>query len=181
MFSTKSTNVNKQYEASSDYCTNCGAFIGPESFFCQSCGAKVTVVTDSSRLQTFKGYIQVLAIVEIVFGIMALFAGLFVTFFVPFLFYVLRDEISAEVGEYTSVNVIALVSVLVFGIGLLLFVYAFASIISGRKLLQHKNSGRIGTMVIGALSLFNFPFGTFFGLAALYVLSQPEVEQLYTK
>jgi hypothetical protein len=60
-------------------------------------------------------------------------------------------------------------------------VYAFVSIISGKHLLQYENSGRIGTMVIAALNLFNFPFGTVFAIAALYVLSQPEVEQLYTK
>jgi hypothetical protein len=36
-------------------------------------------------------------------------------------------------------------------------------------------------MVIAALNLFNVPFGTIFGIAALYVLSQSEVEQLYTK
>lgn len=39
----------------------------------------------------------------------------------------------------------------------------------------------IGTMVIATLNLFNFPFGTVFGIATLYILSQPEVEQLYTK
>jgi hypothetical protein len=49
------------------------------------------------------------------------------------------------------------------------------------NLLQYLNSGRIGTMVIAALNLFNFPFGTIFGIVALYVLFQPEVEQLYTK
>ena len=46
---------------------------------------------------------------------------------------------------------------------------------------QYKNSGRIGTMVIGTLNLDNVPFGTLFWIAALYFLSQPEVEQLYTK
>jgi hypothetical protein len=35
-------------------------------------------------------------------------------------------------------------------------------------------------MVIATLNLFIFPFGTIFAIAALYVLSQPEVKQLYT-
>ena len=72
-------------------------------------------------------------------------------------------------------------SVLVFSIAVLCFVYAFVSIISGKRLLQYESSGRIGTMVIGTLNLFNFRFGTYFGVAALYILTQPEVERLYTK
>jgi hypothetical protein len=60
-------------------------------------------------------------------------------------------------------------------------IYAFVSIISGNRLIQYENSGRIGFMVIAALNLFNFPFGTIFAIAALNILSQPEVEQLYTK
>jgi hypothetical protein len=36
-------------------------------------------------------------------------------------------------------------------------------------------------MVIAALNLLNFPFGTLFALVALFVLTRPEVEQLYTK
>ncbi|MFX0086056.1 MAG: hypothetical protein ACFFAU_10290, partial [Candidatus Hodarchaeota archaeon] len=72
-------------------------------------------------------------------------------------------------------------SVLLFFIALIVLAYAFAAILCGKRLLQYQNSGRIGTMVIAALNLFNIPFGTIFGVAALYVLSQPEVEQLYMK
>jgi hypothetical protein len=36
-------------------------------------------------------------------------------------------------------------------------------------------------MVMVILNLLNAPFGTVFGIAVLYVLSQLEVEQLYTK
>jgi len=72
-------------------------------------------------------------------------------------------------------------SALLVGFAVLCFVYAFASILSGKKLLQYDNSGRIRTTVIAALNLLNVPFGTLFSLAALFILSRPEVEQLYTK
>lgn len=78
-------------------------------------------------------------------------------------------------------GLIPVISVLVFVIAVVCLIYAFACILSGKRLLQYQNSGRVGTMVIGVLNLFNFPFGTIFGIAALYVLSQPEVEQLYSK
>jgi hypothetical protein len=35
-------------------------------------------------------------------------------------------------------------------------------------------------MVIAAINVFNFPIGTIFGLFALYVLSRPEVEELFS-
>ncbi|MFX0152604.1 MAG: hypothetical protein ACFFAJ_17605 [Candidatus Hodarchaeota archaeon] len=78
-------------------------------------------------------------------------------------------------------ELIPFLAVLLGGIGVICFVYAFVSILSGKKLLQYENSGRIGTMVIAALNLLNFPFGTVFAIEALVVLSRPEVEQLYMK
>ncbi|MFX0093147.1 MAG: hypothetical protein ACFFBD_15425, partial [Candidatus Hodarchaeota archaeon] len=42
------------------------------------------------------------------------------------------------------------------------------------------NSGRIGTMIFGVLSLFAFPLGTLYGFFKLYILTRPEVEALFT-
>ena len=186
MFSTKSTDKNVNYQPPSKFCSKCGSVIGSEDLFCQSCGFELAVrksssyVSSSPRLESFKGYIQILGVVEIVFGVFALILGLLLSALVP-LFYSL---IQYEVVEFDSPmlpRIAPLLSVLFFGLAVLCFVYAFVSILSGKRLLQYQNSGRVGTMVIGALNLFNFPFGTVFGIAALYVLTQPEVEQLYTK
>ena len=177
MYRTKSTELKHRYETRSNSCSNCGAHVTSDSFFCQVCGSEVTLPSKelNSRLETFKGYIQVIGIVEIVFGIITLFGALLVTVVVPLVFYGLRY--ANDVPPY----LLRFVIVLIFGIALLLYIFAFACIISGRKLLQYKNSGRIGTMIIGALNLFNVPIGTIFGIAALYVLSQPDVIDLYTK
>lgn len=174
MFSTKSTETKQRYETRSNHCSNCGAQVTSDSFFCQVCGSEVTF-SPNPRLETFKGYIQIIGAVEIVFGIIALFGALLVTFIVPLVFY------SLSYSDYSSTSLVRVVSILIFGVAVLLYILAFACIISGRKLLQYKNSGRIGTMIIGAFNLFNIPFGTLFGLAALYVLAQPEVMDLYTK
>ncbi|MFX1286099.1 MAG: zinc-ribbon domain-containing protein [Promethearchaeota archaeon] len=186
MFSNKSSNKNVNFRPPSKYCSKCGAVIGSEDLFCQSCGAELAArkvssyVASSPRLESFKGYIQIIGIVEIVFGIFALFIGLLMASFVPLFYYLMRYEV-IEFEEPMVPRLIPVISVLIFVIAVVCFVYAFVSILSGKRLLQYQNSGRIGTMVIGALNLFNFPFGTIFGIAALYVLTQPEVEQLYTK
>jgi hypothetical protein len=116
-------------------------------------------------------------VVEIVFGIFALLIGSLLILVVPLLDYALQFETENSVPP----ELMPFLSVLLVGIAVVCFVYAFVSILSGKRLLQYDNSGRIGTMVIGALNLLNFPFGTLFGLAALFILSRPEVEQLYTK
>ncbi|MHA2156496.1 MAG: hypothetical protein ACXABU_14215 [Candidatus Hodarchaeales archaeon] len=117
-----------------------------------------------------------------IFGVFTLIIGVLLACCVPLLFYLLRSdfiELESENPEILS-SIAPFLSVLLFGIALICLVYAFVSIISGKRLLQYENSGRIGTMVIAALNLLNFPFGTIFAIAALYVLSQPDVEQLYT-
>jgi hypothetical protein len=169
--------------------------VGSEDVFCASCGAELTVrkagsyVAESSRLSSFRGYIQIIGIVEIMFGIFALIIGLVLACLSPLIYYVLSSEaidfsaMDAEMIDNPALlqKLLPFVSVLIFIIALICLLYAFVSIISGKRLLQYENSGRIGTMVIAALNLFNFPFGTIFAIAALYVLSQPEVEQLYTQ
>ena len=194
MYSNKSTDKQFDYQSASRYCSKCGSVVGSEDMFCASCGAELTVrktgsyVAESSRLSSFRGYIQILGIVEIVFGIFALLIGLVLVCIVPLIHYVLRTEaidfrsMDVEIENPALLNrILPFISVFIFILALVFLIYAFASIISGKRLLHYENSGRIGTMVIAALNLFNFPFGTIFGIAALYVLSQPEVEQLYTR
>lgn len=189
MFGTKSSDKNFDYPPASRYCSKCGSVVGSEDLFCQSCGSELAArkappyVAESSRLESFRGYINILAVVEIVFGVFALLIGLLMAAVVPLIYYLLRTEAIEFEMENPELfyKIIPLISVIIFGIALLCFVYAFVCIISGRRLLRYENSGRIGTMVIAALNLLNFPFGTIFGIAALYILSQPEVVGLYSR
>ena len=190
MYSTKSTDNQIDYHSASRYCSKCGVVVGSEDLFCASCGAELAarkastyVAGSPSRLNSYRGYIQIIGVVEIVFGVFALLIGLLLTVCVPLLFYILRSDVIEFETENPEIltRIAPFLSVVLFVIALVCLAYAFVSIISGKRLLQYENSGRIGTMVIAALNLFNFPFGTIFAIAALYVLSQSEVEQLYTK
>ncbi|MFX0174024.1 MAG: hypothetical protein ACFE9L_19230 [Candidatus Hodarchaeota archaeon] len=171
MFSTKS-DVNNHYAPVLRVCSNCGSKIARPV---------VPNVTSPSRLENYKQYIQIIGIVEIVFGIFALLIGFVLLLVVPLLNYALQFDIENSVPPELIPELMPFLAVLFGGIAVICFVYAFVSILSGKKMLQYDNSGRIGTMVIAALNLLNFPFGTVFGLAALVVLSRPEVEQLYMK
>jgi hypothetical protein len=138
-------------------------------------------VASPSRLENYKQYIQIIGIVEIVFGIFALLIGLVLLLVVPLLNYALQFDTENSIPPELMPELMPFLAVLLGGIAVICFVYAFISILSGKKLLQYENSGRIGTMVIAALNILNFPFGTVFAIAALYILSRPEVEQLYMK
>lgn len=70
-------------------------------------------------------------------------------------------------------------TVLIF-VAVMMLCYGMASVFFGTRLLQRKNSARIGTMITASLNLFWLPFGTLYGIAALYLLTRPDVEQMFT-
>ncbi|MFW9992061.1 MAG: hypothetical protein ACFFD4_08355 [Candidatus Odinarchaeota archaeon] len=168
------------FKASLYACPACGYNVKLGENFCQSCGAALKKkpldepINYYKPVNNYKGQIQLIGIVEIILGIPALLGGLLISLvssIVPFLIL----QYAPEYGDMAG-----FAGFVVLAVGLLLFLFGLAQVVSGIKLLQHKNSGRIGTMIIGALKLFSFPIGTIFGLFALYVLTRPEVEELFS-
>jgi hypothetical protein len=68
------------------------------------------------------------------------------------------------------------------GIGLLILVImlvvAVPGMVAGIALLRMKPWSRVLTIVVSALELMSFPFGTALGLYGLWVMLQPETERL---
>ena len=77
--------------------------------------------------------------------------------------------------------VVAFLAVLFLFIAALLILYAVFSFLYAHRLMDYKESGRIGTMIIGGINLINIPFGTAFGIAALAILTKPEVENMFRR
>lgn len=177
------------------FCPNCGTDVEVTDTFCQSCGQRMhrKPVVERSLPQKplnkpYYAHIQIIGIVEIMFGVFALIGAVFVgimALFVPLIIEndpsTIRSPGEVHGGTEESWPIAVFVGVLLLVVAILLLSFAITAIISGRKLLEYKNSGRIGTMVVSSLLLFWFPFGTLLGVAALYVLTRPEVEQLYSK
>jgi len=166
-------------------CPNCGTSVSLKDLFCQRCGLDLIKIQSSQftkpsdRTNEYRGYIQILGYVEIVFGLLSLVIGVFamiIAVFVPFL--MLQGIAADDLGSSTEI-VAVFVGILVFIVALLFLIFGLAQIVYGRRLLQHRSSGRTGTMIIGVLHLFDIPFGTVFGIAALYILTRPEAIGLF--
>lgn len=162
-------------------CPNCGEVAKPNEFFCQSCGTALTS-PQRPRTKEIRGYIQIIGVVEIVFGIVGLLVSALFGFFAAFIPALMAEGVfdSPEADSaLTSQTITTFLAVFIAFIAIVFVVFSIAAILSGIKLMQYKNSGRIGTMIIGAFSLFVIPVGTIFGVAALYILTKPEVEPLF--
>ncbi|MFX0124142.1 MAG: hypothetical protein ACFFAE_10940 [Candidatus Hodarchaeota archaeon] len=162
-------------------CPNCGELAKPNEFFCQSCGTALTS-PQRPRTKEIRGYIQIIGTVEIVLGIVGIIGSLFLGFFAAFIPALMTESIIAESteGVSTSQTIATFVAISIGLFAIVFLIFSIIAILSGIKLMQYRNSGRIGTMIIGAFSLFAIPVGTIFGIAALYILTRPEVEPLFT-
>ena len=61
-----------------------------------------------------------------------------------------------------------------------LVVWSLPCVIVGIGLLKRRSWARIGGIVVAVLSLAVIPFGTVFGVYALWVLFSPDAERLFT-
>ncbi|MHA2497846.1 MAG: hypothetical protein ACXAEI_20440 [Candidatus Hodarchaeales archaeon] len=178
------------------FCPNCGTPFFPGDQFCSSCGDRIPAtprpaqaprhepaIASAAQIAEYKSNIQIIGIVEIVVGILALIGGFLAAIAGIILPTLIVTDGSVTHGPEANTTAefpaAAFIGILAFMLAILLLIYAIGAIVSGRRLLQYENSGRIGTMIIGAISLISFPLGTIFGIAALYILSKPEVEELF--
>lgn len=62
-------------------------------------------------------------------------------------------------------------------LGLLLVVLALPGIVSAIGLLQRRSWAKTWTIVVGVVSLVNFPLGTLFGIYAIWAMTRPETDR----
>jgi len=162
-----------------DKCPQCGAKASWSDFYCENCGAALTS-PKRPRTKQYRSNIQIIGIAEIVLGFFNLLgAGILgvITAIFPRIMEI--EEIQAEITDPTIWELVLLARYLLIIIVIFLLLYGIFSVIFGALLLQYRSAGRVGTMIMGALSLINAPLGTIFGIGALYVLTRPEAEALF--
>ena len=165
---------------STEICPNCNARVKKGAQYCHECGTELKTsqtkqsLTDVSKQDEFEGYIQITSVVEIALGILIVLFGVLILLFG---LVASEEAFKAEYSQY-FVNYLQIILVI---LGFLLIFFGFSTIYFGIKLFQLKQIGRIGTMLVGALFLIFFPFGTIFGIFSLVLLIKPEAVEIFRK
>ncbi|MBL8221491.1 MAG: hypothetical protein JNL62_19810 [Bryobacterales bacterium] len=120
-------------------------------------------------------HIKILGILHIVFGAMGLLAGLFVMA----LFGGIAGLVGAAGGGGDSLIAIPILG----GIGalvlLLALVLSLPGLIAGIGLLKFRPWARVLMIILSALHLLNFPFGTALGVYGLWALLSVDAQRLF--
>lgn len=106
-------------------------------------------------------HVTILGWLHIVGHLFFLLIGMFI--------FLLLNTIGAVSGDRQA---LAILSVVGTGVGLLVSVLALPGIVAGYGLLRRQPWGRILAIIVGILSLANFPLGTAVGVYTLWVLLQ---------
>jgi len=113
-------------------------------------------------------HIKIVGIVNIAFGILGMTAAAIV-----FIAVAGGGLIS---GDPTAITVTSIVAVSVSSI---IVIFSIPEIVAGIGILKVKSWGRILGMVVAILDLLSIPFGTAFGIYALWVLMNEETEKIF--
>ena len=121
-----------------------------------------------------QNHVKILGILEIVHGAMIALVGLVIFLVLGGVagFVSTQNDPDAAVGA----GIIGAVGAI---IPIVLCVVGAPSIIAGIGLLKYQGWARILTIVLSALHLLSFPFGTALGIYGFWVLLKPETEALF--
>ena len=114
-------------------------------------------------------HVKIVGILSIIFGALEALLGLA-------LFGIITGA-GVVSGDREAALITGAVGTIVGGALLLL---ALPSIIGGIGLLKRRNWARILIVIVAALSLLNFPFGTAYGIYAIWALLNDQTRALFT-
>ena len=154
------------------YCDACGARIDEGQNFCRACGKAAGAATAAPAVQAERpapvarpperrvaAHLRVLAVLWIARGVLLLIPGLFLVAFTHGHF---PPDVSADVQSFLQPLLRGVAWVMVFG--------AAACVVAAWGLLERASWARLFTIIIGAISLVEVPFGTALGVYSLWVL-----------
>ena len=122
-----------------------------------------------------ESHIKIIAILHIIFGSITVLAGLAVLVF----FGGLASVIGGNAHDSDALVAIPIIGGIGSIICIVLLVMGLPGIIAGIGMLQFRSWGRILGIVISALDLISFPFGTALGIYGLWALLSREGELLF--
>jgi hypothetical protein len=120
-------------------------------------------------------HVKVVSVLNIVFGALGLcVAAVLALIFAGSAAAIVAD---ADPDARVAIPVLGLTGSALVGF---LVVWSLPCVIVGIGLLRRRSWARIGGIVVAVLSLAVIPFGTVFGVYALWVLFSPDTERLFT-
>ena len=148
------------------FCNSCGTQVSQSATFCSKCGKPMgTTSTLMPRQGRIAGHIRLLGILWLAISALRLIPGLFL--------------IAIAGSRIFPPDIPPFVQALLPAIGLCFLLVAGIGIAIGWGLLARQSWARMLTIVFGAISLIDIPFGTALGIYTLWVLLPVESEEEY--
>ena len=148
------------------FCNSCGTQVSQSATFCSKCGKPMgTTSTLMPRQGRIAGHIRLLGILWLAISALRLIPGLFL--------------IAIAGSRIFPPDIPPFVQALLPAIGLCFLLVAGIGIAIGWGLLARQSWARMLTIVFGAISLIDIPFGTALGIYTLWVLLPAASEQEY--
>jgi hypothetical protein len=151
------------------YCDGCGARLEAGQSFCRTCGKEAGVLLSPRFARPRVGaHLRLLAVLWIVLGVLRVIPALVLISIGHWRF---PEQLPSEPGS--------LLHMLFTAIGWALMLGAGACFVAGWGLLDRAPWARMYTIILGAVSLIEVPFGTALGIYSLWVLMPQSSETEY--
>lgn len=147
------------------YCNSCGTQVSQLATFCSKCGKSMGNSILMPRQGRIAGHIRLLGILWLAISALRLIPGLFL--------------LALAGSRLFPPEVPPFVQAVLPAIGLCFLAVAGIGVAIGWGLLARQSWARMLTIVFGAISLIDIPFGTALGIYTLWVLLPAESEQEY--
>jgi zinc-ribbon domain len=151
------------------FCDRCGAPVQPDQSFCTRCGKALRSVEGAPLQSRIAGHLRLLGILWLVLSGLRLLPGLAMAI-------IFQPE-----TQWLPPEVPPFVPHLVQTIGFSLAAIGVLGLVIGWGLLTRQSWARIVALIVGGLSLLDFPLGTALGIYTLWVLLPARSEEEYRR
>ena len=120
-------------------------------------------------------HVKVLAVLYIVFGALGTLLGLGLMALLSFI------GVAGAASDPDAWMALPVLGITGAALGAFLLILSLPGILAGVGLLKYRPWARILTIVLSALNLMNFPFGTALGIYGLWVMLSDEGSRLFAQ
>ncbi len=124
-----------------------------------------------------KQHVSILGVLYIAFGVLGMVAAVAMLVLFGGAAGIVSMVSEQEPEAAVAVPILGILAVVLFSI---IAVLSIPGLVVGIGLVKFKSWARIGGLILSALNLLNFPFGTALGIYGLWVLLNKETEAIFT-